>query len=95
MLGIPSLQLQIPREVRKKLFKDEKLLISFAKGIQGLYTSVIVPYAEKSNRALRIKKELGTKFKVTVSNEKQAEECRKQLKNFESKEELKLNEKRI
>ena len=33
-LGIPSFQLQIPREVRKKLFRDEKLRYLFAKGIR-------------------------------------------------------------
>jgi hypothetical protein len=34
ILGIPSLQLEIPMEVRKALFKKEDLMIKFAEGIK-------------------------------------------------------------
>ena len=41
MLGIPSFQLEIPREVRKKFYKDENLLKNFASGLLGFYKKII------------------------------------------------------
>ena len=37
LLGIPSIQLEIPRMVRKLLYKDEKLIKSFTKYLKTLY----------------------------------------------------------
>lgn len=43
-LGIPSLQMEIPRSVRKELFSNISFFKKFADGISKLYETVIVPY---------------------------------------------------
>lgn len=42
-LGIPSIQLEIPFTVRRKLFKDQALRTKFQLLIKQLYETVIIP----------------------------------------------------
>ena len=55
-LGIPSFQLEIPREVRRKLFKSPELMKDFADGIQRFYVKIIVPYYKHKTKPLLVKK---------------------------------------
>ena len=51
ILGIPSLQLEIPFSVRKRLFKDESLRAKFHQLIKHLYEVIIVPdYKERARK---------------------------------------------
>lgn len=86
ILGIPSIQLEIPLLVRKKLFKDENLRKKFHELLNKLYNFVIVPDFHEKKRIYRISKEVGAKFEDSVKRTDDADLC-EQLILFENKEE--------
>lgn len=71
ILGIPSLQLEIPFSVRKKLFKDEALRAKFHQLIKKLYEVIIVPDYKERVRKYHISQEIGKKFQPTVNKGKE------------------------
>ena len=94
-MGIPSIQLEIPKEVRKKLFKTPELMQSFADGIQRFYVKIIVPYYKHKTKPLKIQKNLGDSFVQTIKSKKQLEESLEQAVIMETKYSLDLNSKVI
>jgi hypothetical protein len=69
MLGIPSFQMEIPAEVRKKLSKDKNLLENFASRISHFYQHQLLPNYEDIRQPLKINLEYVKKFEQTVSEE--------------------------
>jgi hypothetical protein len=71
LLGIPSLQLEIPFTVRKKLFKEDALRAKFHLLIKKLYDVIIVPDYKERGRKYHISKGIALKFQPTICKGKE------------------------
>ena len=69
-LGIPSLQLEIPREIRDELFTNPELFKAFADGIEKFYKKIVVPYYSEKTVELKISKELALNYEETITKAK-------------------------
>ena len=89
LLGIPSMQLEIPYAVRKKLFKDVELRGRFQKLIRKLFDTVILPDYKESNRKLKIDPKIAEMYvhSASIKGEKEREEVLVQLNRWQAKEE--------
>lgn len=77
------------------MFKNEKLLLQFAEGIQEFYIKIIVPYYESKSRSLKISKEIALKFAPSLLSAKEVDIAQGQLTEMERKAELDVNGKKI
>lgn len=80
-LGIPSLQMEIPRAVRNELFSNATFFNNFANGISSLYNTVILPYYQNNEKTvpLSFDSNLGNNYDVTIMSITEAQEAREQL----------------
>lgn len=66
MLAIPSLQLELPLEVRKKLVFDKALKKKFAKLIKDLYEQAIESYYVNTTKKCNVSNEIASKFQPSL-----------------------------
>ncbi len=69
LLGIPSLQVELPFDVRKKLFEDGSFRNQFLSFILQFYSEIIVPDFKRREGKYKIEKEIASNFKPNVDSE--------------------------
>ncbi len=66
LLGIPSLQLELPFDVRKRLFEDGVFRNRLRYLILQFYSEVIVPDFKRRKGKYKIEKNIANSYKPTV-----------------------------
>ena len=71
--GIVSLQLEIPFEVRKEMFRNGTFMGQFADGITNIYQNAVIPYyANEYQQTASYIDSYANSFDVTISSIQEA-----------------------
>ena len=68
LIGIPAIQIELPRSIRALLIRDEKVLRSFASVILDTYSEVIVPKWKERKTELIVNYSLAKQLVETKLN---------------------------
>ena len=83
MLGIPAMQLEIPRSVRALLMYNDMYMIGMAKAILNTYQEVICPYWERKKTDVLINTSYCKLVQETKLNYRYLHELSKEYKEWD------------